>query len=74
MFIFISVVLLAIVLYEFVSEFLQHKLKNPVSDKRLQEILTNTSLLFEKVDAFFAKVPDDLELTHRFVPICIEFI
>ena len=66
LFLFVSMatLLLTVVIYEVVVEFVQYKLKHPVHAK-LTAVLTFIQTVELMVSSFLAKVPDDLELTHR---------
>ena len=66
-----SVSLLAWVVHDIVLEFVEHKAKNPLPAEQaavLMKYVLMAKWAMRMLDNFFAKVPDDLEMTHRLPP------
>ena len=72
-----SVSLLAWVVHDIVFEFVEHKAKNPLPAEQaavLMKYVLMAKWAMRMLDNFFAKVPDDLEMTHRLPPFFFFFL
>ena len=67
-----SVSLLAWLVHDFVFEFVEYKVKNPLPAEQaaaLMKYVLIAKWAMRMMENFYAKVPDDLEMTHRYCTI-----